>query len=147
MLLEEGNGISEEYITGDKDEFEKILALGRKMTTSVPCTSCRYCTEYCPQGLDIPELISLYNEQVFSGGGFIVGMRLSNMDKDKKPGQRKRAGLLITHLGYILNFVKADKAHVLMHGIIACSGDPDEILEDIRKEGFKGCVGCAECHS
>ena len=69
------------------------------------------------------------------------------LDKDKKPGQRKRAGLLITHLGYILNFVKADKAHVLMHGVIACSGDPDEILEDIRKEGFKGCVGCAECNS
>ena len=55
--------------------------------------------------------------------------------------------MLITHLGYILNFVKADKAHVLMHGVIACSGDPDEILEDIRKEGFKGCVGCAECNS
>ena len=69
------------------------------------------------------------------------------LDKDKKPGQRKRAGLLITHLGYILNFVKADKAHVLMHGMIACSGDPDEILEDIRKEGFNGCVGCAECNS
>jgi Fe-S cluster assembly ATP-binding protein len=69
------------------------------------------------------------------------------LDKDKKPGQRKKAGLLITHLGYILNFVKADKAHVLMHGVIACSGDPDEILEDIRKEGFKGCVGCAECNS
>jgi len=69
------------------------------------------------------------------------------LDKDKKPGQRKRAGLLITHLGYILNFVNADKAHVLMDGIIACSGSPEEILEDIRKEGFKGCVGCAECRA
>ena len=69
------------------------------------------------------------------------------LDKDKKPGQRQKAGLLITHLGYILRFVKADKAHVLMHGVIACSGDPEEILEDIRKEGFNGCVGCAECTS
>ena len=69
------------------------------------------------------------------------------LDKDKKPGQRQKAGLLITHLGYILRFVKADKAHVLMHGVIACSGDPEEILEDIRKEGFNGCVGCAECNS
>lgn len=67
------------------------------------------------------------------------------LDKQKKPGQRQRAGLLITHLGYILNFVKADKAHVLMDGKIACSGNPEEILEDIRKEGFKGCVSCAEC--
>ena len=23
---------------------------------------------------------------------------------------------------------------------------PDEILEDIRKEGFNGCVGCAQCN-
>ena len=67
------------------DEMQKILALGRKMTECVPCTSCRYCTEYCPQGLDIPKLISLYNEQVFSGGGFIVSMNLSSLPKDKRP--------------------------------------------------------------
>lgn len=69
------------------------------------------------------------------------------LDKQLKPGQRKRSGLLITHLGYILNFVNADKAHVLMDGVIACSGNPDEVLEDIRKEGFNGCVNCAECSS
>ncbi len=67
------------------------------------------------------------------------------LDKQKKPGQRQRSGLLITHLGYILNFVGADMAHVLMDGEIACSGNPDEILTDIRKEGFKGCVECARC--
>lgn len=64
------------------------------------------------------------------------------LDKDKKPGLREKSGLLITHLGYILNFVNADTAHVLMDGKIACSGNPTEILEDIRKEGFKGCVEC-----
>lgn len=67
------------------EEMQKILALGRKMTECVPCTSCRYCTEYCPQGLDIPKLISLYNEQVFSGGGFIVSMNLSSLPEDKRP--------------------------------------------------------------
>lgn len=68
------------------------------------------------------------------------------LDKDKKPGLRKKSGLLITHLGYILNFVKADTAHVLMDGRIACSGNPSEIIEDIRKEGFKGCVECCKIH-
>jgi Fe-S cluster assembly ATP-binding protein len=68
------------------------------------------------------------------------------LDKDKKPGMRKKSGLLITHLGYILNFVNADTAHVLMDGRIACSGNPSEILEDIRKEGFKGCVECCGIH-
>lgn len=68
------------------------------------------------------------------------------LDKNKKPGLREKSGLLITHLGYILNFVAADTAHVLMDGRIACSGNPSEILEDIRKEGFKGCVECCGIH-
>lgn len=67
------------------------------------------------------------------------------LDKDKKQRLRKRSGLLITHLGYILNFVSADKAHVLMNGVISCSGNPSDILEDIRKNGFNGCVECAKC--
>ncbi|QEF94712.1 MULTISPECIES: Fe-S cluster assembly ATPase SufC [Methanothermobacter] len=68
------------------------------------------------------------------------------LDKDKKPGMREKAGLLITHLGYILNFVNADTAHVLMDGRIACSGNPREIIDDIRKDGFKGCVECCGIH-
>ena len=67
------------------------------------------------------------------------------LDKDKPQRSRVRSGLLITHLGYILNFVSADKAHVLMNGVISCSGNPTEILEDIRKNGFNGCVECAQC--
>ena len=67
------------------------------------------------------------------------------LDKDKPQRSRKRSGLLITHLGYILNFVSADKAHVLIDGVISCSGNPTEILEDIRKNGFNGCVECAQC--
>lgn len=67
------------------DEMQKILSLGKKMTECVPCTSCRYCTEYCPQGLDIPKLIALYNEQVFSGGGFIVSMSLGSLPEEKRP--------------------------------------------------------------
>ena len=67
------------------------------------------------------------------------------LDKDKPQRSRKRSGLLITHLGYILNFVSADKAHVLIDGVISCSGNPSEILEDIRKNGFNGCVECAQC--
>ena len=74
-----------EYKPLDQEEFKKALKLGKKMTKCVPCTSCRYCTEYCPMGLDIPKLISLYNEQVFSGGGFIVSMNLNSMDENKRP--------------------------------------------------------------
>lgn len=74
-----------EYKPLDQEEFKNSLKLGKKMTECVPCTFCRYCTEYCPMGLDIPKLISLYNEQVFSGGGFIVSMNLNSMDENKRP--------------------------------------------------------------
>jgi Fe-S cluster assembly ATP-binding protein len=69
------------------------------------------------------------------------------LEKNTKPKQRTRSGLLITHLGYILNYVNADIAHVLLDGEIACSGNPEEIIQDVKTEGFRGCVECAECIS
>lgn len=52
---------------------------------TVPCTACRYCTAHCPQKLDIPWLLALYNEHSYSGGGFIAPMALSSLSDDKKP--------------------------------------------------------------
>ena len=48
----------------------------------------------------------------------------------------KKGGLLITHLGDILRFVDATHAHVLIDGKIARTGNPEEIMTDIRKSGF-----------
>jgi Fe-S cluster assembly ATP-binding protein len=53
-----------------------------------------------------------------------------------------RSGLLITHLGYILRYVDVDKAHVLIDGRIACSGEPIKILDQILKEGYGWCEKC-----
>jgi len=61
-----------------------------------------------------------------------------------KPSMRTRAALLVTHLGYILNYLKADRAHVLLHGKIACSGRPNEILKQIMEHGFEGCIACLQ---
>jgi uncharacterized protein len=46
-------------------EMELIRQIVRGMADMVPCTGCRYCCEDCPQGLDIPKLISMYNEVRF----------------------------------------------------------------------------------
>ena len=68
-------------------EWEAVLALGRSMTspTALACTACRYCVSHCPQGLDIPRLLALYNEHRFTGGGFIAPMALSAIPADKGP--------------------------------------------------------------
>ena len=51
----------------------------------LPCTACRYCTSHCPKGLTIPHLLSLYNEHIFTGGGFIAPMAISALPEDKRP--------------------------------------------------------------
>ena len=56
-----------------------------KGSGTVPCTACRYCTSHCPQGLDIPRILSLYNEHAYSEGGFIAPMALASFPKDKLP--------------------------------------------------------------
>ena len=71
------------------NEAEKnaLLGLASDMTrrTALPCTACRYCTSYCPMELDIPWLLELYNEHVFTGGGFLAPMALSTVSEDKRP--------------------------------------------------------------
>ena len=69
------------------EEASALLALASKMTkrTALPCTACRYCTSHCPQGLNIPWLLELYNEHVFTGGGFLAPMALMSLPEDKKP--------------------------------------------------------------
>ena len=72
----------------DAAEWEALTALGQRMTSTaaLPCTACRYCVTHCPQGLDIPDLLALYNEHRFTGGGFIAPMALSAFPEDKRPG-------------------------------------------------------------
>lgn len=71
----------------NKAEMQTLLDIAERMTgkSKLPCTACRYCTSHCPKGLSIPELISLYNEHRFTGGGFIAPMALSSYEKDKLP--------------------------------------------------------------
>ena len=63
---------------------------------------------------------------------------------DTKIMNRKKMGLIITHTGYILDFIEADKAYVMIDGTINCSGNPHEIFEAIQKNGFEGCKACLE---
>ena len=71
----------------NEEERQTLLDIADGMVKkiAVPCTACHYCVSHCPQGLDIPHLLSLYNEHSFTGGGFIAPMALSAISKDKWP--------------------------------------------------------------
>ncbi|MCI9026232.1 MAG: oxidoreductase [Dorea sp.] len=69
----------------DPKEMETILGIADSMVNGVPCTSCHYCTSHCPQGIDIPSMLKLYNEHSFTGGGFIAPMALMAVPEDKQP--------------------------------------------------------------
>ena len=74
----------------------------------------------------------------------LVGNTINELlEKDKKTIERRNSGLIITHFGNILDFVKADKAYVMMKGKVLCQGNPVEMLEDIRKNGYGECMVCA----
>lgn len=52
------------------------------------------------------------------------------------------SGLIITHTGYILDYVNADRAQVMFDGRLCCQGRPRDILDHISKYGYKECVRC-----
>ena len=63
------------------------------------------------------------------------------LQKDIHRGRRK-SGLIITHTGFILNYVTADRGHVMLNGQIYCQGNPLEIFEGIQKYGYQECAKC-----
>ena len=70
-----------------EEEMKNLLGIADSMLEKkvLPCTACHYCVSHCPQELDIPELLNLYNEHCFTEGGFIAPMALSSYPEEKKP--------------------------------------------------------------
>ncbi len=67
------------------EEKTELLSLAKNMTAGVPCTACKYCVKDCPKGIDIPEIISMYNEHTFTGGGFLAPMKLQSIPEENRP--------------------------------------------------------------
>lgn len=71
----------------NEEEIAVLYEMAKELAdNTLPCTSCRYCTKHCPQGLDIPHLLWLYNQRLFTGEkDFISGMGVGALPDDKKP--------------------------------------------------------------
>ncbi len=65
-------------------EVALLLSIAEGMRDSVPCTACRYCTADCPMGLEIPDLITTYNELNFMATTNSA-MRLEGLSADRQP--------------------------------------------------------------
>ena len=85
--LAENIAVYEEEKPLSREELDALQEISDAIVgkTAVACTACKYCVSHCPIGLDIPKIMSLYNEHVVSGGGFLAPMGLGAMPKDKRP--------------------------------------------------------------
>lgn len=57
--------------------------------------------------------------------------------------ERTKMGLIITHTGFILDYLTADMGQVLYNGVLTCTSNPREIFRCISEVGYGECVKCA----
>jgi Fe-S cluster assembly ATP-binding protein len=87
--------------------------------------------------LDEPESgVDLENLQV-------VGRIIAHLlQKQRRRQHREKSGLIITHTGFIMDYVAGDNAYILGDGRICCQGNPGELLHDIKNFGYEECAKC-----
>jgi Fe-S cluster assembly ATP-binding protein len=87
--------------------------------------------------LDEPESgVDLENLQV-------VGKIIAHLlQKERRAQAREKSGLIITHTGFIMDYVNADRAYILSGGRMCCQGNPRDLLHDIKNFGYEECAKC-----
>ena len=68
----------------DTEEHALLMEIANELKNSVPCTACRYCCDGCPAGLDIPTLLSYYNE-LNVAASFPAIMRIESIHPQQHP--------------------------------------------------------------
>lgn len=68
----------------NEDESRLLDSVSEEMMTLVPCTGCGYCVDGCPQSLNIPRLLKLYNDSKFAPS-LTSNMALIALPEDQRP--------------------------------------------------------------
>ena len=92
-------------------------------------------------GVDLEnmKLIGSTVRDVLSGG---IEPHPQTSMKQQRVTKRPVSGLIITHTGYILEYVNADRGQVLYNGHLCCEANPRDILDHISQYGYQECVRC-----
>jgi Fe-S cluster assembly ATP-binding protein len=72
----------------------------------------------------------------------LVGKITNQLLEKELRRTRSRSGLIITHTGYILNYVHASKGYVLIDGTVRSEGNPLDVLDCIKYRGYEECIAC-----
>lgn len=56
--------------------------------------------------------------------------------------RKNKSAFIITHTGYILDYIDAKEGCVMIGGKLWCVGDPKEMFESIRECGYEKCKEC-----
>ena len=73
----------------------------------------------------------------------LIGSAIGRLlEKDKHIVHRKKSGLIITHTGFILDYVDTNFGHMMCDGVIKCRGNPREMLKEIKERGYRECMEC-----
>jgi predicted aldo/keto reductase-like oxidoreductase len=87
-MVEENISIASDAEAGDFGDAEFALVDQIKgiirAKEKVGCTGCRYCTEGCPMGLNIPMLIEIYNDLRYMPS-VNTSLKIEFMEEDKRP--------------------------------------------------------------
>ncbi len=59
------------------------------------------------------------------------------LEREREKGERKKAGIIITHTGHILEHVSVDYGMILYRGRMIRVENPSDILEAISRDGYE----------
>ena len=75
----------------------------------------------------------------------LIGGKIRTLlERDLEKGQRGKSALIITHTGYIMDYVDADAGYTLLNGMIKCRHEARKLFLDIQHNGFRECGMCSD---